>query len=95
MSIFGQEGIGRPDLEADGEVNAMKKYLLKSMEESELPTIQAVLIFMNPAVEIQVGEDAPLTALKIDQLKSFFRQKTKEKPITPAQLAAVKAALPE
>lgn len=95
MSIFGQEGIGRPDLEADGEVNAMKKLLLKSMDESELPNIQAALIFMNPAVEIQVGEDAPLPALKVDQLKGFIRQKAKEKPISPIQLAAVKAALPE
>ena len=41
------------------------------------------------------AEGAPLPALKVDQLKGFFRQKTKEKPITSAQLAAVKAALPE
>jgi hypothetical protein len=31
----------------------------------------------------------------LKQLKDFMRQKAKEKPINQAQLAAVKAALPE
>jgi hypothetical protein len=95
MSIFGQEGIGRPDLEADSEINAVKKHLLKSMEESEIPNIQAALIFTHQAADIQVGEDAALPALKVDQLKGFIRQKAKEKLITQTQLAAVKAALPD
>jgi len=40
-------------------------------------------------------EDAPLPALKIKQLKDFMRQKAKDKPISAAQLASVKSALPE
>jgi hypothetical protein len=94
MSIFGQEGIGRPDLEAEGEINAMKNLLAKNLNESEIPEVQAVLVFMNENVDIQ-AEGAPLPALKIKQLKDFIRQRAKEKPIRQTQLASVKAALPE
>jgi len=94
MSIFGQEGIGRPDLEADAEIKAVNKLLSKSLAENEIPDVQAALLFLHEDVEIQ-AEDAPVTAMKIKQIKDFMRQKAKEKPITPVQLTAVKAALPE
>jgi hypothetical protein len=47
-------------------------------------------------VEIDSGE-ATVPALNLKQIKNFFRQKAKEKdkPITPTQLVAVKAVLPE
>ena len=95
MSIFGQEGMGRPDQEADGEISAVKQLLAKSLGENEIPEVRAALVFMNDQVEIQQVEDAPLPAIKLKQLKDFLRQKAKEKPISHTQLAAVRAALPE
>lgn len=92
MSIFGQEGIGRPDLEADAEIKAVKKFLSKSFEEHEIPNVQAVLVFLNEQVEIQAN-DAPQPALKIDQLKTFMRQKAKERPIPATSLAQIKTLL--
>jgi hypothetical protein len=94
MSIFGQEGIGRPDMEAEGEIREMKKVLAKSLGEDAVPEVQAALVFMNEQVDIQV-DGAPIPALKLKQLKDFLRQKAKEKPISHAQLVAVKTALPE
>jgi hypothetical protein len=94
MSIFGQEGIGRPDLESESEINAMRKLLGKTLNEGELPNVQVVLIFMHEGAELQV-EDAPIPALKLKQLKDFMRQRAKEKPISAMQLAAIKSALPE
>lgn len=94
MSIFGQEGIGRPDLEAESEINAIHKLLAKRLDEGEIPVINAALIFMHDEVDLQV-EDAPLPAMKIKQLKDFIRQKAKEKPISATQLAEIKSALPE
>ena len=94
MSIFGLEGIGRPDLQAENEINTVKKQLAKSPSEIDISKIQAALLFTNEQMEIQV-EDAPLPALKIKQLKDFIRQKAKEKPISQTQLAAIKSALPE
>jgi len=94
MSILGGEGIGRPDLESENEIEAVKKLLAKTLSENEIPNVRAALIFYNDAMEIQT-DDAPIPALKIKQLKDFIRQKAKEKPIGQNQLAAVKAALPE
>lgn len=94
MGIFGGERIGRPDLDAENEIGKVKKLLAKHFDENEIPEVNAVLVFTNEQAEIQ-AKDAPLPAVKSDQLKSFMRQKAKEKPISPTQLAAVKAALPE
>jgi len=94
MSLFGQEGIGRPDLESESEIRNLVRHLAKNLDEHEIPRVQAALVFWNEQVDIQV-EDAPLPALKIKQLKDFMRQKAKEKPIGQMQLSAVKAALPQ
>jgi|WetSurMetagenome_2_1015567.scaffolds.fasta_scaffold210362_2 hypothetical protein len=94
MRIFGQEGIGRPEMEGEGEVNAVRKYLAKKMEEAEVPAVNAMLVFTSDDVEIEAA-DSPVPALKAKQIKDFFRQKAKEKPIGQTQLAAVRAALPE
>lgn len=94
MRIFGQESLGRPDIELDSEVSAVKKYLAKQMDESEIPEIQGMMVFTSDEVEIE-AEDAPVPAMKLKEIKEFFRKKAKEKPIGQMQLAAVKAALPE
>lgn len=94
LRLFGFEGIGRPDHEIDSEAKAIQKQLAKHMETSEIPPIQSLLILTNENVEID-SADAPVPALKLKQIKDFFRQKAKEKPIGQTQLAAVRAALPE
>jgi hypothetical protein len=94
MRIFGQENLGRPDVEIDKETDSLQKYLAKSMEGAELPEIKPVLVFTSDEVEID-SENATIPALKLKQLKDFLRQKSKEKPIGALQIAAVKAALPQ
>ena len=94
MRIFGQESIGRPDIEMNSEINAVNKYLAKQMDESELPDVNAIMVFTNDDVEIDAG-DADVPAMKVKQIKNFFKQKAKEKLLSPTQLTAIKAALPE
>jgi hypothetical protein len=52
------------------------------------------MVFTSDQVEIDAG-DSPIPAIKVKQLKDFIRQRAKERLITQAQLAEVKAALPE
>jgi hypothetical protein len=94
MRIFGQENLGRPDLEIEGEINAIKKHLAKHMDVSDVPDVKALMVFTSDNIEIE-AEDAPIPAMKLKQIKDFFRQRAKEKAIGQMQLAAVKAALPE
>lgn len=92
MRILGQESLGRPELEADGEIRSLQRKLSKRMEESEIPEIRAALIFTNPDVQVDAG-DAPIPALKIKQLKDFMRQQAKARPVTALTLETVKSAL--
>jgi hypothetical protein len=94
MRIFGQEGIGRPDIETESEINAVKKHLVKHMYESQIPQINAMMVFTGDDVTIEAN-DSPIPAMKLKEIKEFFRKKAKEKLISQMQLAAVKAALPE
>ena len=84
MRIFGQEGMGRPDYEIENEIKALKKYLAKHMDESEIPDINALMVFTNENVELDAG-DSPIPALKLKQVKEFIRQKAKEKKL-PAEI---------
>ncbi len=95
MKIFGQEGLGRPDLEVASEVDSVKKFLSKQTEETELPEIQAALVFTNEQAEIEESDEMPMPAMKLKQLKEFFRQKSKDKTIGALTLEKIKSALPQ
>ena len=92
MRIFGQEGLGRPDIEIDNEIRSLKKHLSKTMGESEIPQINALMVFTNDDVEID-GEDSPVPAMKLKQVKDFMRQKAKEKKLSAETLNELKTAL--
>jgi len=90
MRIFGQEGLGRPDIETENEIRSLKKYLVKHMDETEIPEISALMVFTNETVEIDAN-DSPIPALKLKQVKEFIRQKAKEKR-TPREKASLTCA---
>lgn len=94
MRLFGQEGLGRPDLEAESEINSIRKSLVAEMAEDEIPEINAVLVFTADGINIE-AEDAPMAAMPLKKLKEFMRSKAKGKPITPTELEKVMAALPD
>jgi hypothetical protein len=92
LRIFGQEGMGRPDYEIENEVKALKKYLSKHMDESEIPEINSLMVFTNEAVELDAG-DSPIPALKVKQVKEFIRQKAKEKKFPAETTNKIKTIL--
>jgi hypothetical protein len=80
LRLFGQEGIGRPDLEASAEVDSIKRFLKKNLSEEEIPSIQAALVFTDDRVTLDT-DDAPLATLPVKKLKEFIRKTAKGKPI--------------
>jgi hypothetical protein len=95
MRLFGQENLGRPDLESESEIASAKRYLKRVLpEEAEIPQVSAVLLFSNPKVELNV-EDAPIPSLTPKDLKDFLRDKAKEKTISETMLSTIRAALPQ
>lgn len=91
LRAFGQENIGRPDTEIESDINSLKKYLRKYMEESAIPEIQALLVFTSDQVDLE-AEGAPAPTMKLKQLKDFIRQKAKVKKVSTETLNQLKAA---
>lgn len=92
MRIFGQEGIGRPDLEAESQVDVVRKFLAKKMDESAIPEIKPILVFTNEQVELEANESS-IAALKLKQLKEFLRQGSKNRALTSDQIKVITSHL--
>jgi hypothetical protein len=85
MRIFGQEGIGRPDIDAENEVRTLGKFLSKKLDETNIPEIKPILVFTNDEVELEAG-DSPIPAMKLKQLKEFMRQGSKNRALSSTQI---------
>jgi hypothetical protein len=95
MRIFGADSIGRPDLEANAEIQAMERYFKRLLPEgTSPPEVMAVLVFVNPKLQLQTN-DANLPALLVKDLKDFLRQRTKEKPISTTMVQMIQNVLPQ
>jgi len=88
MRIFGQEGIGRPDIDAENEVITMRKFFRKNMDGSTIPEINAILVFTSDEVELDASE-SPVPAMRLKQLKEFIRQRAKNRSLTSAQITEI------
>ncbi len=92
MSVFGQEGLGRPELDLANETASLKKYFSKELGDNEVPEIQSVLVFTNDQAEVD-ATGAPTPALKIKQLKEFLRHRAKERSIESIAVSRIKSLL--
>jgi hypothetical protein len=81
MKIFGQEGLGRPDLEIESELDTARKYFKKKFPEQELPPINAALVFTSSEAEVE-ADDAPTLTTTPRRLKESIRKTAKTRPIT-------------
>jgi len=93
MKIFGQEGLGRPDLEIKADLDSLGEAFKKALGE-DVPAINAALVFTDPRIEIE-AEEAPFPTMKIKELKEFLRKYAKEHPFPAEQIKRVTAALPD
>ncbi len=78
LKIFGQESLGRPDLDARYAIDDLRKFLEKEFPDLERPEVNAVLVFTNKKAELEI-EDSPFPAVSLEKVKDFIRKKGKEK----------------
>jgi hypothetical protein len=93
MKLFGQESLGRPDLEAISEINRLKKYF-KDFSQVDLPDPEAVLVFSNEKAIIE-ADKAPIAALPAKKVKEYIRKQVKESKLTNEKLAILEELLPK
>lgn len=94
LKIFAQEGLGRPDLEIGGELNAAKDYLSKLLPEDQVPEVQAALVFTHDRVEVE-ADNAPSPTLHVKKLKDLLRKEAKNKPISMDTVKEIHTNLPK
>ncbi|WP_299026052.1 hypothetical protein [uncultured Thermanaerothrix sp.] len=94
LKIFGQENLGRPDLEAAYAVEDLNKFLKKTLGDANpFPTPKAILVFTNPKASLEI-EESPIPAVPLAKLKEFVRRQAKESPAPAALIQELQKALP-
>lgn len=92
LRFFGPDNLGRPDLEAQAEINLVQRFLRRQLDSVEAP-VQAALVFYHPSARLEV-QGAPFPALTARELKDFLRRQAKENHLPAATLEAIQAVLP-
>jgi len=92
LKIFSQEGLGRPDLEIEEEVKAVREALVAALgpEEAERVPVEPILVFTNPKAELVDVDEAPVPTLKPEALRDFLRPRLKEKRLSPELVKRIK-----
>ncbi len=88
LRVLGQEGIGRPDLEAPAEVTSVNRFIHKKIPDKEVPDANVVLVFTSERAELEV-DGAPIPALPLKKLKELIRKSVKEKSLPPELIREV------
>lgn len=93
MRLFAQEGLGRPDLEIQAELDTVKKFLDKKVgDEEELPEINAALIFTNDKAILEADE-APVATVSVKKIKDLIRKSAKDSPLPAPKYKRIQEAL--
>lgn len=93
LKLFGQENIGRPELEVSAEITSLAKFLKRNISDFEVPEIKPVAIFSNPNINL-VESDFPLPVLTPVNFKEFLKQNVKKDITTQIKLKQIQDLLP-
>jgi len=74
MKAFGQEGLGKPVVDAEDYKKTLSKHLFAKLgSEFQLPEMKPILVLMMKNAEIGEVEDAPIPMVKADKLRRYIR----------------------
>ncbi len=96
MKVFGQEGIGKPDSDAESYKKEISKQLQTKLgPDFELPPLKPILILMMKNAEIGEVSSAPLPIVTVDKLRRHIRHEDRQctTPFTPENLEEINNAI--
>lgn len=93
LKIFGQENIGRPEIEGAAEAASLVKFFKKVLPDVEIPEVRSAAIFSNPTVDLSANE-APIPAFTPKDFKEFLKNQAKENPLSQSTIKAIQDVLP-
>lgn len=94
LKIFGQESLGRPDLEVRYNIEDMTRFLQKQSALPETPQPTAVLLFTNSKAALE-APDAPYPTTSPDKIKDVIRRLAKESPLSQETVDLLTGLLPQ
>lgn len=92
--FFAQEGLGRPEMEAQSYMQDLQKFLQKELPGEKQPAIQPLIVFINPKANVQVA-DSPTPAMHLEKLKDYMRRKLKVQAVSMNIIQTVEEILPQ
>lgn len=94
LKIFGQENLGRPDMDVKLNTEEVQKMLRKNLPEGvEVPPVKTVLMFIGRKVQVD-AENAPVATILPKKLKETVRRAAKESIVSPEQINLIRSSLP-
>jgi hypothetical protein len=95
LKLFGQENLGRPELEVKSQLLDLSKQLDADLPQVPLPAAKAVLVFTDPKAEVADVDEAPILAVHAEKLKDFVRRMARETPAPLDAIQTLQKSLPE
>jgi len=74
LKIFGQENLGRPELEVKTNEKQIWEFLTDHFEDEQMPPINSILVSMHPKATLGDVEDAPTPIVEADALRRTIRR---------------------
>lgn len=95
LKMFGQENIGKPELEIASYKKLVLDFLSNHLSEDEIPPINSILVTLNPKAVIGDVENAPVPLVETSGLRRYIRKvdRKMEKEISPTVVDKINAAL--
>lgn len=95
LKFFGQENLGRPDIELLSELEKLEKFFKQNLPDVALPDLQAALVFTNPEITIDIPEGVtpPAETVTLKKLKDTIRKAAKVNALSMEKVEQVQNLL--
>jgi hypothetical protein len=70
--LVGQEALGKPHVEAQHEVERLRRYLQERMDDADKVPVRGAVVFVNEAVQLEADE-SPVPAFYRKKVKDWLR----------------------
>lgn len=91
LSRFGQEPIGRPVMEASLEAENLDRFMQNHWKEGGDLRVQAVLVFVDEAADIETPMNAPLPTASVHKLKQVVLKADEKSRLSKDQVKKLNA----
>jgi len=74
LKFFGQENIGKPNIEAEGNEKTVISFIDQLFDENEMPPVNSILVSLHPKAVIGDVENAPIPIVESNALRRYIRK---------------------